>query len=102
MITLEKYVIFQKRLKLILAELSKETGWHLFYSKDVALSEKPIEIKNTQGQLSNLNGYAIKWADGYELYRIDGKIRREQWTPTEPIEKITNIYIKRKKSRLRM
>ena len=78
-----------------LSELSKETGWHLFY-KDVAfLSEKPIEIKrNTQGQLSNLNGYAIKWADGYELYRIDGvRLDGNEWITTEPIEKITREKI---------
>lgn len=56
-----------------LTELAKETGWHIFY-KDVAiLSEKPTEIsRNERGQLHNFHGPAIKWTDGYQLYRFNG------------------------------
>ena len=56
-----------------LTELAKETGWHLFYKSVAILSEKPTEIhRNERGQLHNFNAPAIKWADGYELYRFNG------------------------------
>jgi hypothetical protein len=56
-----------------LTELAKETGWHLLYQNVAILSEKPTELhRNERGQLHNFNGPAIKWADGYELYRFNG------------------------------
>jgi hypothetical protein len=53
--------------------LSQETCWHLFYEGFAILSEKPTEIHfNKKGKLHSESGPAIKWADGYELYRLNG------------------------------
>jgi hypothetical protein len=56
-----------------LTNLAKETGWHLFYKNVAILSEKPTEIhRNEQGRLHKDGAPAIKWADGYELHRLNG------------------------------
>jgi hypothetical protein len=85
-----------------LTNLAKETGWHLFY-KDVAiLSEKPIEIhRNEQGRLHHPDKPAIKWADGYELYRLNGIIVPEA-VITTPKEKISKeMYLSEKNADIR-
>jgi len=87
-----------------LTELAKQTGWHLFYKNVAILSEKPTEVhRNERGQLHNFIGPAIKWADGYELYRfngvrIDGK---EQYAKMQSSEFTKEIFTKEENADVR-
>ena len=84
-----------------LSELSKETGWHLFYKNIAILSEKPIEInRNELGQLHRFNGPAIRWNDGYELYRFNGiRIDKKEYLATSEITK--DIILKEENADIR-
>ena len=54
-------------------ELSEECGY-LYPAKDVCyVTDKPEFIhRNEEGKLHSLNGPAMKWRDGFEIYRING------------------------------
>jgi len=58
-----------------LMELSKQVGWTLLYENVVIFSEKPTEIHlNSVGQLHNIEGTALQYADGYSVYAKNGKL----------------------------
>jgi hypothetical protein len=87
-----------------LMNLAAQTGWHLFYKNVAILSEKPTEVhRNERGQLHNFNGPAIKWADGYELYRFNG-VRldnKEQYAKLKPKQFTKEIFTKEENADVR-
>ena len=92
----------EKLLPLI--NLAKETGWHLFYKDIAILSEKPIEVcRNDIGQLHNFYGPAIKWNDGYELYRFNGiRIdKKEHYATLKPDDFTKEIFSKEENADIR-
>lgn len=53
--------------------LSRLVLWWKAYDTAVVLCARPIELyRNDEGQLHNPNGPAIKWADQFGLYYVDG------------------------------
>ncbi len=78
-----------------LMNLAQETGWHLFYKDIAILSEKPIEIsRNNQGRLHNNKGPAIKWKDGYELYRLNGVNVKKEVALLKPLKITKDLILK--------
>jgi hypothetical protein len=69
------------------------------------LSEKPVELhRNERGQLHNFEGPAIKWNDGYELYRFNGvRIEGEKtkYAFTYPAEFTKEIFTKEENADVR-
>jgi hypothetical protein len=81
-----------------LMNLAKETGWHLFYTDIAILSERPIELhRNNDGALHRDGGAAIKWADGYELFRLNG-IEVPEGIAMVPANEITKDMILRQEN----
>jgi len=55
--------------------LTKFTGWNMFYKGLAILSEKPTIITvDGQNDLTSQDEPCIKWADGYEIYKKNGKL----------------------------
>ncbi len=68
----------------------------------VVISEKPIEIKQRNFLLHNENGASIKYADGFEVYSLNGvRVSKDLvMTPAEQLDpqlvvKETNVEIRR-------
>ena len=78
-----------------LMNLSQETGWHLFYKDIAILSEKPTELyRNGQGRLHNPKGPAIKYADGYELYSLNGISVTKEIATLKPTKITKDLILK--------
>lgn len=61
-----------------LSRLAKEAGWTWLYKNAAIISERPTELHVVWNEtrkryiMHNPNGAAIKWADGYQLFRMNG------------------------------
>ena len=68
--------------------LAGHCGWWWPYENACMLSEIPISLSmDANGNLSNMNGPAVEYSDGFSVYCIDG-INVPEWVITTPASEI--------------
>ncbi len=70
-----------------LMDLSKEGGWFYPYRNICVISERPVEIHMDGTRLHKEGGAAIRYADGFSVYALNG-VRVPDWLAETPKEKL--------------